>query len=181
MHNSASPDRMPSVVWNMHVWKSLCIRYEKFFILFTLKLCLQLRYYNFYGCSIRLLESGGWDTLHQWLNEYKELDEVPVLVLLLQTFQKLPVSMDLLKANTTAKIVKSLRKHSHEGLFLIDFINGVLYVLHVYTINVKTRYWNILVRLNSSSWNYKSIQDGTLTTVILNGSSSGLVVRTPCL
>ena len=127
MHNSA-PDRMPSVDWNMRVWKSLCIRYEKFFILFTLKLCLQLRYYNFYGCSIRLLESGGWDTLHQWLNEYKELDEVPVLVLLLQTFQKLPVSMDLLKANTTAKIVKSLRKHSHEGLFLIDFINGVLCV-----------------------------------------------------
>lgn len=61
------------------------------------------------------MSSGGWDTLHSWLNDYKDIKESPVLVLLLHTYQRLPVSMDLLKANSAAKIIKSLRKHSDEG------------------------------------------------------------------
>lgn len=62
---------------------------------------------------------GAWETLHEWLLEYKDLEETPVLVLLLQTFQKLPVTMELLKKTTSAKIIKGLRKHNDGGMFIL--------------------------------------------------------------
>ncbi|XP_067940729.1 serine/threonine-protein phosphatase 1 regulatory subunit 10-like [Watersipora subatra] len=62
----------------------------------------------------KLLSSGAWETLHSWLTEFKDLGESPVLVLLLQTFHKLPLTMELLKSNSTAKIIKGLRKHSDD-------------------------------------------------------------------
>ncbi|KAF6036130.1 hypothetical protein EB796_005558 [Bugula neritina] len=64
----------------------------------------------------KLLSLGAWATLHEWLSEFKELNETPVLVLLLETFQNLPVSMEMLKANSTAKIIKGLSKHTDEEI-----------------------------------------------------------------
>lgn len=58
---------------------------------------------------------GAWQILYDWLTEYKELDDVPVLVLLLNVFYKLPVTMELLKSTKSAKLIKSLTKHSNDS------------------------------------------------------------------
>ena len=66
-----------------------------------------------------MLSCGAWETLHEWLQEFKDLEETPVLVLLLETFQKLPVTMEMLKSTTSAKMIKNLSKHGQEGMLRI--------------------------------------------------------------
>lgn len=64
---------------------------------------------------LRLLSTGAWQTLYEWLSEFKDLDDTPMLVLLLQMFLKLPVTMEMLKSTKSAKLIKSLVKHEHKG------------------------------------------------------------------
>ena len=66
-------------------------------------------------CVYRLMADGGWQILYDWLVEYKEMDDVPVLMLLLSVFHKLPVTMDMLKSTKSAKLIKSLIKHPDDS------------------------------------------------------------------
>ena len=62
----------------------------------------------------RFINSGGWNTMNKWLHESKEEDSVPFLMELLRVYQQLPVTIDLLKKNNTAKTVKQLSKTENE-------------------------------------------------------------------
>ena len=62
------------------------------------------------------IASDGANVGTKMLQEFKDLEETPVLVLLLETFQKLPVTMEMLKSTTSAKMIKNLSKHGQEGM-----------------------------------------------------------------
>ena len=59
--------------------------------------------------------SGGWELLNQWLVEAKEEENKAVLLEVLKVFQNLPVTVDILKKNNSAKTIKSLSKTDDEG------------------------------------------------------------------
>ena len=58
----------------------------------------------------RFINMGGWDTLHGWLQEMRDEENSPLLMELLKVYQKLPVTIDLLKQNNAPKTIKQLSK-----------------------------------------------------------------------
>ena len=69
-----------------------------------------------YGTVIfRLICSGGWDTINDWLQDAKETENFPLLVEILKVYQLLPITVDILKTNNAAKTIKQLCKSDHES------------------------------------------------------------------
>lgn len=63
----------------------------------------------------RLLSSGAWGVLNNWLQESKDEDNFPFIVELLKVYRMLPVTVEILKTNNAAKTIKQLVKCDHEG------------------------------------------------------------------
>lgn len=64
---------------------------------------------------------GGYKLLNTWLTYSKTSTNTPLLQLILLTLQKLPLTVDHLKQNNTAKLVKQLSKTGEtEGMFFIQ-------------------------------------------------------------
>lgn len=61
----------------------------------------------------RLAGSGMWETLYEWLQDAK--GDADVTLQLLQVYMHLPVSINLLKRNSCAKLIKTLSKDSRPG------------------------------------------------------------------
>ncbi|XP_029101784.1 serine/threonine-protein phosphatase 1 regulatory subunit 10-like isoform X1 [Scleropages formosus] len=59
---------------------------------------------------IRFIRVGGYKLLNGWLTYSKTTTNTPLLQLILLTLQKLPLTVDHLKQNNTAKLVKQLSK-----------------------------------------------------------------------
>ena len=53
--------------------------------------------------------------LNKWLHEAKNADNLVFIKELLKIYQLLPVSVDYLKMDNTARSIKSLIKHGDEG------------------------------------------------------------------
>ncbi|XP_030645042.1 serine/threonine-protein phosphatase 1 regulatory subunit 10 [Chanos chanos] len=58
----------------------------------------------------RFIRVGGYKLLNSWLTYSKTTNNTPLLQLILLTLQKLPLTVDHLKQNNTAKLVKHLSK-----------------------------------------------------------------------
>ncbi|KAJ8288065.1 hypothetical protein COCON_G00007240 [Conger conger] len=58
----------------------------------------------------RFIRVGGYKLLNAWLTYSKTTNNTPLLQLILLTLQKLPLTVDHLKQNNTAKLVKQLSK-----------------------------------------------------------------------
>ncbi|KAF7654608.1 hypothetical protein LDENG_00067190 [Lucifuga dentata] len=58
----------------------------------------------------RYIQVGGYRLLNSWLTYSKTTNNMPLLQLILLTLQKLPLKVDHLKQNNTAKLVKQLSK-----------------------------------------------------------------------
>ncbi|XP_062866202.1 serine/threonine-protein phosphatase 1 regulatory subunit 10 isoform X2 [Trichomycterus rosablanca] len=58
----------------------------------------------------RFIRVGGYKLLNSWLTYSKTTNNTPMLQLILLTLQKLPLTVDHLKQNNTAKLVKHLSK-----------------------------------------------------------------------
>uniref|UniRef100_A0A8C7G075 Serine/threonine-protein phosphatase 1 regulatory subunit 10 n=1 Tax=Oncorhynchus kisutch TaxID=8019 RepID=A0A8C7G075_ONCKI len=58
----------------------------------------------------RFIRVGGYKLLNAWLTYSKSSNNTPLLQLILLTLQKLPLTVDHLKQNNTAKLVKQLSK-----------------------------------------------------------------------
>ena len=66
----------------------------------------------------RFISSGGWDLLFVWLQEAKSDSNFAFLRELLLVYQGLPVTLEHLRSNTCAKMIKQLSKTDDEGLWL---------------------------------------------------------------
>lgn len=63
----------------------------------------------------QFLDLGGWNVLNQWLHDFKNAENMPSLKELLRLFKNMPVNVNVLKQNNTAKIVNKLTKGEDEG------------------------------------------------------------------
>lgn len=63
----------------------------------------------------RMLESGGWSTLHTWLQQCHSEDAGAFLLELLLLYKHLPVTVELLRQNSCAKDIKQLAKTSNNS------------------------------------------------------------------
>ncbi|XP_060576441.1 serine/threonine-protein phosphatase 1 regulatory subunit 10-like isoform X2 [Ruditapes philippinarum] len=63
----------------------------------------------------KLICSGGWDTINEWLQDAKESENFPLLVEILKVYQLLPITVDILKTNNAAKTIKQLCKSDNEN------------------------------------------------------------------
>ncbi|OUC45306.1 hypothetical protein D917_08518 [Trichinella nativa] len=63
--------------------------------------------------TFRILEAGAWDLLLTWLIEGEKSENWEFLSKLLQLFIDLPVYVDLLKSNSTPKLIKRLSKRTN--------------------------------------------------------------------
>ncbi|PAA53896.1 hypothetical protein BOX15_Mlig017819g2, partial [Macrostomum lignano] len=59
---------------------------------------------------------GGWQMLNDWLNTACSETNVALQKLLLDVFLRLPVGVDMLQANNTAKVVKQIAKSADSEL-----------------------------------------------------------------
>ncbi|KAK6469962.1 serine/threonine-protein phosphatase 1 regulatory subunit 10-like [Huso huso] len=64
----------------------------------------------------RFIKIGGYKLLNSWLTYSKTTNNTPLLHLILLTLQNLPLKVDHLKQNNTAKVVKQLSKTGPEEL-----------------------------------------------------------------
>ncbi|XP_023798016.1 serine/threonine-protein phosphatase 1 regulatory subunit 10-like [Cyanistes caeruleus] len=76
-----------------------------------LNILLQTRAQDILNKFIRI---GGYKLLNTWLTGSKAANNVPFLQQLLLTLQHLPLTVDHLKQNNTAKLVKQLSKSSDD-------------------------------------------------------------------
>lgn len=67
----------------------------------------------------RFIEVGGWDVLNTWLQDCKDTENYPVLIEMLKVFQQLPVTVEQLKKNNSAKTIKAFSKCENESEFSI--------------------------------------------------------------
>nr|XP_014353691.1 PREDICTED: serine/threonine-protein phosphatase 1 regulatory subunit 10 [Latimeria chalumnae] len=63
---------------------------------------------------VRFIKVGGYRLLNNWLTYSKTTNNIPLLQQLLLTLQHLPLTVDHLKQNNTAKLVKQLSKSSED-------------------------------------------------------------------
>ncbi|XP_071115636.1 serine/threonine-protein phosphatase 1 regulatory subunit 10-like isoform X2 [Haliotis cracherodii] len=68
----------------------------------------------------KLLESDGWTTLNSWLQECKDEDNKPLLIEMLKLYQNLPVTIQILKQNNAAKLIKQLSKSEDEKIKILS-------------------------------------------------------------
>nr|XP_022326781.1 serine/threonine-protein phosphatase 1 regulatory subunit 10-like [Crassostrea virginica] len=62
----------------------------------------------------KFIEVGGWEVLNTWLQDCKESENYPVLIEMLKVFHQLPVTVELLKKNNSAKTIKAFSKSDNE-------------------------------------------------------------------
>ncbi|PVD22536.1 hypothetical protein C0Q70_18350 [Pomacea canaliculata] len=62
----------------------------------------------------KVISMGGWDTLNKWLQSAKEEENVALMAELLKVYQTLPVTVDHLKKDNTARVIKGLTKHESD-------------------------------------------------------------------
>lgn len=72
------------------------------------------------------LMKGGWETIHTWLQETKKSDNHPFLVELLKLYKTLPMTVERLKENSSAKIIKTLTKSGQDEIKALatDVVNS---------------------------------------------------------
>ncbi|EGV96877.1 Serine/threonine-protein phosphatase 1 regulatory subunit 10 [Cricetulus griseus] len=63
---------------------------------------------------VKFIDVGGYKLLNNWLTYSKTTNNVPLLQQILLTLQHLPLTVDHLKQNNTAKLVKQLSKSSED-------------------------------------------------------------------
>lgn len=78
--------------------------------------------------SCRFIEVGGWEVLNTWLQDCKESENYPVLVEMLKVFHQLPVTVELLKKNNSAKTIKAFSKSENDSEFLIVILFCFVYI-----------------------------------------------------
>ncbi|KAK7095293.1 serine/threonine-protein phosphatase 1 regulatory subunit 10-like isoform X2 [Littorina saxatilis] len=64
----------------------------------------------------KFISTRGWDMLNKWLQDAKEEDNTVFIKELLKVYKHLPVSVDDLKKDNTARFIKGLTKHSNEDI-----------------------------------------------------------------
>ncbi|XP_041481488.1 serine/threonine-protein phosphatase 1 regulatory subunit 10-like [Lytechinus variegatus] len=62
----------------------------------------------------KFISAGGWELLNIWLQDAKMQEYNPIIMKLIEVFKELPVTIDILKKNNTAKIIKSFSKAEGE-------------------------------------------------------------------
>ncbi|GFR26369.1 hypothetical protein TNCT_449722 [Trichonephila clavata] len=62
------------------------------------------------------LDKGGWDTINTWLEYAKSSTSPSFLIEMLKLCKILPMTLNRLKENTTAKLIKSLTKHENNDV-----------------------------------------------------------------
>lgn len=62
----------------------------------------------------KFIEVGGWEVLNTWLQDCKESENYPVLIEMLKVFHQLPVTVELLKKNNSAKTIKAFSKSEND-------------------------------------------------------------------
>ncbi|XP_078604470.1 serine/threonine-protein phosphatase 1 regulatory subunit 10-like isoform X3 [Branchiostoma floridae x Branchiostoma japonicum] len=60
----------------------------------------------------KFVEIGGWGIMNSWLTDAKDTNNVPLLHEVLKVLKHMPVTIEQLKKNNTAKVVKQLSKTS---------------------------------------------------------------------
>ncbi|XP_076343040.1 serine/threonine-protein phosphatase 1 regulatory subunit 10-like isoform X2 [Tachypleus tridentatus] len=65
------------------------------------------------------LNSDGWGTLNHWIQDAKDTENYPFVLELLKLCHLLPMTVERLKENNTAKLVKSLTKSSNEDIKIL--------------------------------------------------------------
>lgn len=93
----------------------------------------------FVYASCRFIEVGGWEVLNTWLQDCKESENYPVLVEMLKVFHQLPVTVELLKKNNSAKTIKAFSKSENDSEFLIVILFCFVYIYLKVMI-----FWNII-------------------------------------
>jgi protein phosphatase 1 regulatory subunit 10 len=73
-----------------------------------------------YIIASRILEKGGWATLHTWFQQCRSEDGNAFLYELLLLYKHVPVSVELLRQNSCAKDIKQLIKSSDDSGFLME-------------------------------------------------------------
>lgn len=68
----------------------------------------------------KFISVGGWDTMNKWLQQAKDEENTPLLTELLKVYQGLPVTVDDLKKDNTARFIKSLNKHQDESVKMLS-------------------------------------------------------------
>ena len=63
----------------------------------------------------RFITNSGWNMLNKWLQEAKDTDNTVFILELLKVYQSLPVSVEDLKKDNTARFIKGLTKHANAG------------------------------------------------------------------
>jgi hypothetical protein len=69
--------------------------------------------------------------LNRWLQEAKDGENEAFLAELLRLYQMLPVTVDDLKKDNTARSIKGLTKHSSEGMCHLNFMTCVTPIVAV--------------------------------------------------
>ncbi|GFT82755.1 hypothetical protein NPIL_57941 [Nephila pilipes] len=62
------------------------------------------------------LDKGGWDTINTWLDYAKSTTSPSFLIEMLKLCKILPMTLNRLKENNTAKLIKSLTKHENNDV-----------------------------------------------------------------
>ncbi|XP_055954086.1 serine/threonine-protein phosphatase 1 regulatory subunit 10-like isoform X2 [Argiope bruennichi] len=62
------------------------------------------------------LDKGGWDTINTWLDYAKSSSSASFLIEMLKLCKLLPMTVNRLKENNTAKLIKSLTKHENDDV-----------------------------------------------------------------
>lgn len=69
----------------------------------------------------RYLDKGGWETINTWLQYAKSSSSPSFLIEMLKLCKLLPMTLNRLKENNTAKLIKSLTKHENNGKYLFEY------------------------------------------------------------
>lgn len=80
------------------------------------------------------LEQDGWDTINNWLNMAKDANNHPFLLEILKLLERCPVTIDRLKQNNTAKLIKGMTKEGHE-----DVVAGAKKLVNLWTSLIQTQ------------------------------------------
>ncbi|XP_014673941.1 PREDICTED: serine/threonine-protein phosphatase 1 regulatory subunit 10-like isoform X2 [Priapulus caudatus] len=65
------------------------------------------------------VQRGGWNVLNEWLQDFRQAENMPSMRELLRLFKDMPVSVDVLKQNNTPKIVNKLTKGDDEDVKIL--------------------------------------------------------------
>lgn len=100
----------------------------------------------------KFLELDGWETINSWLDLAKKSENRPFLIEIIRLLERCPVSVERLKQNNTAKLVKSLSKDSD-----IDLATSAKILVEKWTAMINTQ--NSTATAASTKSSAKDIKD----------------------